>query len=341
MKAKLQSRSPIAERVNLADVIPLPSPMTVVIEVASVCNLRCHFCPTGDPKLSRSTGKFRGLMDLGLFQRVISDIDAFPAPVKTLHLHKDGEPLAHPDFCEMVAIAKRSKNIRRVETTTNGVLLNPVLNRKIVESGLDRIKISVYGLTKDGFKKNTQIGVDFERYVENIADLYNNKKSLEIYIKILEEGLTSDEKTEFLARFGNIADSVFFEHCVDTWPDFSLEGKSGVSQSPIGILGQTIRPYKKVCPQPFYNLTVCADGKVTACCADWEVKLVVGDAGITSLGEIWNGNLFDEVRLMMLRGERRSHPMCGNCGYPTFTCVDDIDDDAEKVLFRYTNADTV
>lgn len=336
MKAKYQTRSPIEERVNLADVIPLSSPMTVVVEVASVCNLRCHFCPTGDPKLTRSTGKFRGLMDLDLFSKIVKSIDEFDVPIKTLHLHKDGEPLANPQFCDMVSIAKKSSNILRIETTTNGVLLNPALNRRLAECGLDRIKISVYGLSKEGFRKNTQIGVDFDQYVDNIADLYQVRSGMEIYIKILEEGLTAEEKTQFLARFGDLADTIFFEHCVDTWPDFNFDGKSETSDPTVGILGQGVRTYKKVCPQPFYNLTICADGKVTACCADWEVKLVVGDIANASLADIWNGKPFNDFRRMMLRGERRSHPTCGNCGYPTVTCVDDVDDAADILLKRFS-----
>ena len=335
MKAQLKTRSPIEERVDLAEVIPLASPMTMVVEVASVCNLRCHFCPTGSPKLTQQTGKFRGLMDFGLFEKIIADINQFSSPIKTLHLHKDGEPLAHPQFTKMVALAKGSRNIERVETTTNGVLLNHDLNRRLVESGLDRIKISVYGLSKDGFKKNTQVGVDFKRYVENIADLYANRGNLNIYIKILQEGLTPEEMEFFLVTFGEIANSIFFEHCVDTWPDFSLGAKSATAAPSVGILGQDVRQYKKVCPQPFYNLTVCADGKVTVCCADWEVKMVMGSMPEESLLTIWNNQSFNEFRRMMLNGQRREHPICGGCGYPTLTCVDDIDDAAVRLISRF------
>lgn len=325
MKAKFQSRSPMKDRVNLADVIPLASPITVQVEPASVCNLRCSFCPTGDAKLTKKTGKFRGLMDLGLFKKIVHDIKIFPSPISVLHLHKDGEPLMHKEFAEMVSIARSSSNIKRIETLTNGVLLNPGLNRRLAECGLDRIKISVYGLSGGGFKKNTGVGVDFDRYVENVADLYRRKKGMEIYIKIIEEGLTDDQKEFFVQTFERISDSMFFEHCVENWPGFKSGDVVPIAASAIGILGQSVLSYKKVCPQPFFNLTVCADGKVTACCADWRVKLVIGDAKESSLIELWNSDSFRDFRLMMLRGERHSHPVCGECGYPTFTCVDDID----------------
>jgi MoaA/NifB/PqqE/SkfB family radical SAM enzyme len=168
MKAKFESRSPTKDRVNLADVVPLSSPLTVLVEVTSVCNLRCNFCPTGDIRLTKETGKFRGLMEMDLYRKVIADIDALPVPIKAFHLHKDGEPLLHPKFCDMVVEAKRSAKIQRIETATNGVLLNPEMNQRLVDSGIDRIKISVYGLSTDGFKASTKANVDFDQYVENI-----------------------------------------------------------------------------------------------------------------------------------------------------------------------------
>lgn len=335
MKAKFQSRSQTKDRVNLADVIPLASPITVLVEPASVCNLRCSFCPTGDAKLTKKTGKFLGLMDIGLFMKIVHDIETFPSPISVLHLHKDGEPLMHKEFTEMVSIARSSSNIKRIETTTNGVLLNPGLNRKLAECGLDRIKVSVYGLSGDDFKKNTGVGVNFDRYVENIADLYRRRKGLKIYIKIIEEGLTDDQKKFFLRTFERISDSIFFEYCVENWPEFKSGDTVPIAASVIGILGQRVRSYKKVCPHPFFNLTVCADGKVTACCADWGVKLVIGDARESSLIEIWNNDSFRDFRLMMLRGERHLHPVCGGCGNPTFTCVDDIDAAAPALLDSY------
>lgn len=274
-------------------------------------------------------------MEFELFRKLIADIDALQKPIKALHLHKDGEPLMHPKFCDMALAAKRCANIEKVETTTNGVLLNPELNRHLVDTGIDRIKISVYGLSTDRFKTSTKANVDFDQYVENIADLYNRKKNTKLYIKIMEEGLSEGEKQKFLTTFGDIADVLFFEHCVDTWPDFDFDMNGGLTAADVGILGQKVRPYKKICPQPFLNFTVGADGCVTACCADWQVKLVVGDIRRDSLSDIWNGREFNDIRLMMLRGERACHSLCGKCAYPTVACVDDIDDAAPMLLERF------
>lgn len=335
MKAKYESRSPVEGRVNLADMVPLSTPLTVLVEVASVCNLRCDFCPTGDIRLTKKAGKFRGLMEMDIYRKILADIDALPAPIKAFHLHKDGEPLLHPKFCDMVVEAKQSSNIQRVETTTNGIPLNPELNQRLADSRIDRIKISVYGLSSESYQANTKTKIDFDRYVGNIADLYSRRQNTKIYVKIMEDDLSEEQKQVFLNTFGDISDTIFFEHCIDTWPDFNFDGEGKSIASGIGIFGQSVRPYKKVCPQPFFNFTVCADGRVTACCADWQVKLVMGDIRHTSLIDIWNDKAFTDFRLLMLRGERACHSLCGKCTYPTLTCVDDIDDYAPLLLERF------
>lgn len=330
MTARYEPRSPAAGRVDLASAIPLAAPLTAIVEVVSVCNLRCHFCPTGDVRLARGTGKYRGLLDFDLFRKFVADLDGLAAPLRALHLHKDGEPLLHPRFCDMVCEARKSGRVEKIETVTNGVLLGPEMNRRLVDSGLTRIKISVYGLSSDGFKRASGVAVDFARYVDNVADLYARRGNVEVYVKAMEEGLTDEEKRMFLATFGEISDTIFLEHCGDTWPDFHVGGDTAAPG--LGIMGQATRAYKKVCPQPFFNFTVCADGRVTACCADWQVRLVVGDLRRASVSEIWSSEEFRAFRAMMLGGGRKDHPLCGGCGYPTFACIDDVDDAAPRLL---------
>lgn len=333
MKAIQKSRSPIDSRIDLGKAAPLSSPLTLQIEPVSLCNLKCTFCPTGDVKLTKSTGKFRGFIDFDLYKKIIDDAKAFVNPIKTLHLHKDGEPLLHPQFIELVDYAKNA-GIDRVETLTNAVPLSQELNKKLATSKLDRIKISIYGLSAEEYKLNSGVSVDFDLLVNNIRDLYNKKRNFKIYIKTMEEGLSSGGREKFFEIFGNICDEIYFEHCVDNWPDFKSDNIVPIIDKRISILGAKTVPYKKVCPQPFYNLTVCADGEVTGCCADWAVKLKMGNVNSESLLDIWNGSDFSEFRMMMLRGERSSHPVCGSCGYPTFTCVDSMDDDANNILTR-------
>ncbi len=70
---------------------------------------------------------------------------------------------------------------------------------------------------------------------------------------------------------------------------------------------------KLVCPFPFYEMFVKADGSVTVCCVDWANELVVGNVNESSLREIWNGPRLAELRAVHLAGRRRDLNACRDC----------------------------
>ena len=64
-----------------------------------------------------------------------------------------------------------------VEIFTNGSQLNPEFNQKLVDSGLQRINISVEGLTAESYKRVADYNIDYNSFVESIQDLYDRKDS--------------------------------------------------------------------------------------------------------------------------------------------------------------------
>ena len=94
-------------RVRLAEHLPLDVPLSLQIDPSNECNFRCTFCPTGHPDLLAQARQSPGqLLDYALYERLINDLKAFGQPLKTLSLHKDGEPLLHPRLPAMVKLAR-------------------------------------------------------------------------------------------------------------------------------------------------------------------------------------------------------------------------------------------
>ncbi len=338
--AKYETRSPKNERTDLISQSPLSNPLTLLIEPASICSLKCVFCPTGDYNASKATGKYQGFIDLGLYEKLISDCVEANWNLKTLHLQKDGEAMLHPEFLRLCRIAKDSGVFEKVETTSNATLLRRFDPYALATCGLDRIKVSIYGISNEDYQKNCRTKIDFERLVESIKELFlacQKNNGPKIYIKTMYENLGSQERVkEFLDIFDDCCDSINVENCVENWPNYSLEPK-GVQVSQSHILSEEAKSksQKLICPQPFYNLTVCADGTALACCADWEVKNRIGEAVNQSLPELWNSDQMNEFRFMMLKGERFKHPVCGQCNYPTQVCVDNMDPGRDELLEKY------
>lgn len=323
MKAQIKPRINLENRTRLETVIPMSTPITLFVDPVSTCNFKCKFCPTGDPELIKSTGRWQGRMDFDVFKKIIDDLKDFDEPLKVLRMYKEGEPLLHNRFADMVRYAKDSGRVQYIDTTTNGYLLEPERMKPILDAGLDRINISVDGMSDEQFLKFTGVKVDFKKFVENIQRFYEMKGNCEVSIKIAGDDLSEEEKQRFYDTFGNYADRIFIENVAPCWPEFDVENRLDIKITQ-GIYGQPIGDVD-TCPYIFYMITVNSDGTVSLCFLDWARKLVIGDVRKQSLKEIWESDELYQHRLAHLSGERKKNPVCASCGQLSNCLPDNID----------------
>lgn len=333
MKAEFKPRIDLKNRTKLETVIPLRTPFIINIDPSDRCNFQCKFCPTGDRELMKKTpGRNFGCLDFELYKKIIDDLAEFEDKIKVIRLYKDGEPLLNPHFADMVKYAKQSGHVDRVDTTTNAALLNHDLSLRIIEAGLDRINISIEGVRDEQYREFSGANVNFEKLVENIAFFYKNRKQCEMIVKINGDVISEEEKQVFLDTFGDITDGIFIESIMDCWPTFELE-KVDVNESR-GIYGQQIKEVL-TCPYPFYSFPINSDGSASLCFLDWSRKLVIGNVKEQSVKEIWDSKAMREYQMMFLKGERKSHPVCADCGQLRQGQPDDIDSFASELLAKY------
>ena len=327
----------IRERTKLETVVPLHTPFVLFVDPSSACNISCSFCPCGNSQKSIwsvARRKGVGIMTLDIFQKILDDCKSFPDKIKVLRLYKEGEPLLNPHFAEMVALAKRSGCFSGIDTTTNGLLLNPKLNREIICAGLTRINISVEGLSGEAYQKICGVSIDFEQFRANIEDLYKHKGNCHIFIKtVAEEEVTAGQITnaekerQFKKIFGDICDEISFEYPTPSWPGFDL--KTATPET--GVYGHQVRSCE-VCPYIFYGMPVNSDGTVSICFADWNRQALIGDVRNYTIPELWN--MMDRYRIAHLTGRRKIMPGCDECMQPEFTAIDRIDEFRDEILAK-------
>ncbi|MDA0036149.1 SPASM domain-containing protein [Brachyspira hyodysenteriae] len=148
-------------------------------------------------------------------------------------------------------------------------------------------------------------------------------------VKINGDIISEEQKQEFYNIFGEIADGVNIESVMSCWPEFELDGISVNMER--GIYGQEIKEVM-VCPYVFYSMSINSTGIASACYLDWERKLIIGDVNKESVKTIWNSNEMNNLRKIILKKERKSHPICKNCGQLTHGMPDNIDDYADELL---------
>ncbi|WP_415399207.1 radical SAM/SPASM domain-containing protein [Synechococcus sp. W4D4] len=329
---------------NLADILPLDTPFSVHLDVCSTCNFTCTFCFQNDKQGMKDANISWGMMDLQVFKRCVDDLKKFPQKIKKIKIGNHGEPTLHPDLPEMIKYARDANVAHVIEMFTNGSKLNPELNQKLVDSGLQRINISVEGLTKESYKRIAGYNINYDEFIANITDLYNRKTlELSMYIKVVDHAvvksepgkptidLSPEDKEHFFSLFGSISDEMSIENIVPQWAETDQN-----ELTEVGMYGQKIEYLKKVCPFPFMYLHVNSDGSVAGCTLDWARKVLVGNLGSnSSLFDIWNGEGMKQLRLRMLKGERDQIPMCDSCNAPNVCVIDDLDPCMEQLIERY------
>lgn len=333
MKAQLKPRINLEGRTPLETVIPLATPFIVFVDPASACNFKCTFCPTGWHDLIKDTGRFQGAMKFDVFTKIIDDLGEFDEPIKVLRLYKDGEPFLNKRLADMIAYAKRSGHVAYVDTTTNGSLITPERMKPVLDAGLDKINISVDGMTEETYAKFTGYKFDFNRFVENVRWLYDHRGNCEVVVKLPSELATKAEQEEFFRTFGDYSDRIFIENFAPCWPEFDVQERTGVTISR-GIYQQEVGN-TEVCPYIFYGYSVNADGLVSSCFLDWGRKLIIGDVREQSMRQIWNSDKMNALRIQHLEGKRRQNPVCGNCGQLSHCLPDNIDQYRLGLLARF------
>jgi MoaA/NifB/PqqE/SkfB family radical SAM enzyme len=323
MKAKIKPRINLENRTRLEEVIPLSTPMILFVDPASTCNFKCTFCPTGDRKLIKETGRWQGQMDFSLYKKIIDDLREFDKPLKVLRLYKEGEPFLNNRLADMIRYARESGVVKYIDTTTNGYLLEPERVKPMLDAGLDRINISVDGMSDEQFLEFTRVKVDFDKYVENIRKLYEIKGDCEVCVKITGDFLSEEDKARFYDTFGNYADRIFIENVAPCWPEYdvaeilNVDITKGIYDQPIGDVD--------ICPYIFYSISINSDGSASLCFLDWARKLLIGDLRKESLKEIWEGEKLFQHQIAHLRGKRKDNAVCGQCGQLSHCLPDNID----------------
>ncbi|MFA7158694.1 MAG: radical SAM protein [Kiritimatiellia bacterium] len=273
-------------------------PFRIWIETASCCNLRCVMCPNRELAASR-----KGLMDIGLFRKIIDECRDFASDV---YLHHRGEPLMNPALFDMIAYARAAGLKTRFHT--NGTLLDETKARRLLEAGPDLVSFSFDGFSRELYEQ-VRAGASFETTLANIIRLAGLRRQMGLLkpyivvekIRFRKPAAPVDaaqaavtESRLRAAGVDEIIEKEEYEWAVETAPDLNRP-----------------RP-GSVCTFPWYAMVVCADGTVTPCPQDFYAAMRMGNARESSLRDIWNGPGYQDLR-RNLAGNLPSLALCRKC----------------------------
>lgn len=322
------------KRKKLAEIIPLPTPFTLFITPAQICNFRCFYCTqhkSSDEK--KKIGFASQLLDYEIFLKIASQAAEFPEKFKRVLLTGLGEPLMNPRIPDMVATLNQLGVAEKYEIFTNAYLLTHEMSDRLLAAGLTRLRISIQGLSYEKYREVCGVDIDFERLLDNIRYFYEHKGDCTVYIKIIDAGLNDKRDEEnFFALFGDICDEIYVEHLVKAQPSMGDYGKKANNE--YTFYGEKTQ-HRDVCPFMFYTLQIDAAGNVFPCPPlGLPLSFSLGNITQTTLLNIWNGKNLRDLRLAHLEQNREQYPVCGMCEcYLAFTPEEDnLDNDIGMLI---------
>ena len=328
---------PIADlnRIKLADAVPLDTPFSLYLFHTNVCNFKCTYCAhsLGYEGMKREYGFVPEVMPEDVFSRTLEQMKAFPNKFKFISFTGQGEPLTNKRLPDLVARMKEAEVAKTLEVITNGALLKPEMSTALLNSGINRVKISLQGVTAKAFKKFSGVNIDFDNYVNNIRFFYERKGDTQLFIKVMDEALEPGEDEIFYDIFGNITDRMYIETCRPVYPGVDYHNQVNQNDLELDRFGRA-HEKRNVCPLPFFQLIIWPNGDVVPC--DTILKpIVLGNVKTDSLVKMWNGPTHRQFCAMQLRGERMTaNAQCAKCIAPDDVShpEDALDKDAEKIL---------
>jgi len=293
-------------------------PVSISFEPTTSCNLRCPECPSGLRAFSRPTG----MLEKDFFKETIDDIHRH---LLYLIFYFQGEPYLNPAFLDMVKYAS-SKKIYTA-TSTNAHYLNDDNAKKTVESGLDRLIISIDGTTQDTYKQY-RVGGQLDKVLEGAKNIIKWRKEL-------------NSKTPF----------VFFQFLVVKHNEHQIEEIKKIAKE-IGVdevrfktaqvydykndpnqLIPTIDKYSRYkknadnsyvpknklanrCWKLWHANVITWDGLVVPCCFDKDATHQLGNLKNESFKNIWHNSNYKQFRAELMKS-RKNIDICANCSEGT------------------------
>ncbi len=311
-------------------------PSQVMVDITEVCNLACVHCT--HPKFKKSNIYTRSMLDPELNKKMVQEVASHGLD-KTLYIRytSNGEPLVHPRSYEMIYYAvKNSKT--KVTLTTNGTILNDKRIKKIMETGLHMIDISIDAYKSDTYRK-IRVNGNLEITKKNVLKLIKFKNEINAQTKIIVSFVQQKNNKNEMKDF-----EIFWNKSgVDQVLIRSLHTNSGSNNDNNFSKNFNVKIKKRrACLYPWERIVLTAKGMLSFCPTDWFGKSIINDYRNTSIKDTWSSLFYRDLREQHITCNFKND-FCKQCpDWQNTSWPEDENksyaDLVEKLLYKNTNS---
>lgn len=281
-------------KLNLSFVPAFPE--GVMVEPASICNVRCVLCPITKGKIKRQTN----FLDFQVYKNIFRVSRYF---IKYITFWNFGEPLLNKHLPEMVRyVATTGVN---TQVSTNGQFFEKEYLEELLSSGLTKLIISIDTYNKNQYEKY-RVGGNFDILQENIRKIIDIKRRINSKTQIVLQFLVTKENqsnVDEIKIFGNKfgADEIIIK-TMGIGSAFTNPSKKEKDFLPTNHLlryNKNLYAKKRItgrCKYMWFRTVICSDGSLLPCCRDQEGAFILGNVSKKSLLKEFNNKKYIEFR---------------------------------------------
>lgn len=289
-------------------------PISISFEPTTSCNLRCPECPSGLRSFTRPIG----MLEKSFFEQTIDEIHK---ELLYLIFYFQGEPYLNPNFLTMVQYAHQ-KGIYTA-TSTNAHYLTDDKAKATVESGLDRLIISIDGTSQEVYE-SYRVGGKLNKVIEGAKNIVKWKKELNsktpfVFFQFLVVK-PNEHQIEAIKNLGKEigVDEVRFKtaqvYNFETDPNQLIPTIAKYSRYKKDKFGNTVSKsgLGNHCWKLWHANVITWDGLVVPCCFDKDAMHQLGNLKSQSFKAIWKNENYKSFR-NALSTSRKNIDICANC----------------------------
>lgn len=287
-------------------------PIVYNIETTNACNMRCEMCP----RTTMMTRKVE-TMKPDLFKKIVDQLEPHNKEdwnlweefvqnhygIQTdamsenhfflyiipnvIQLHGYGDPLLDKNMASYVKILKEHGFQSYFSCNPANIDLNRT--KTMFENGLDYIKYSIETIDDMLHKKIRGQASNFSESYKKILELLELKAKNNFKVTIIITMLDLHRPNQ-KEEFEHLKEA--FKGC-DVYIYFKSEDQQWYRKD---YHGTTSVHWSEFCKHPWMSMTLKSNGEVAMCMEDYNNEIVLGDARVDSLSNIWNGEKYQQFR---------------------------------------------
>ena len=312
---------------NLNKITDFPTQLD--FELNYSCNFTCPMCTWNAESTEGNSGDT--WFDFEVFKEVIDD--AVPKGLKSIRMNYINEPLLNRDIFKFISYARQA-GILDIYFSTNGSLLTDDVIKKIINSGLLRLQVSLDAYTQETYEK-IRTGGNFKDVIKKVLRFIEIRNELGSKLPTLRVNFVKTEvnkhETEDFVKFWECkADSIGIQDLVGIMDGYGKKSQNELEKTK---LSGSFR-----CAQPFQHLTVRYDGTILPCCTFFGAETPIAQLKtdqetsfsttsniglldkslkskliIRTIQDAWKSKEMEFFREIHQKGEFWRHPVCKKC----------------------------